>query len=255
MKFAPICPLPLMNDYGASDYHMALAHLMSNEGYAQWFRTAKGYKILDNSAIEKDQPVHGEHLIELALAYGFDELIIPDAPMDAERTIAHVHDYFIRNYQPPIKHMFVPQGSTLEEWFRCLNSVLNKFPWIDTIGLPKNLDKLGEGTRIQVCHMLSQGSISVRTKEWHLLGINNNPVELRTLSQFDWLRGCDSVLPIWLGQHGVKIHHELGLLIQRPEVHVDFLAYFDPFPELILQNLHIVRGWAEYGAESPGSAV
>lgn len=241
MKFAPICPVPLMNRYGHSDYHMGLAHLFKYQLYRNFFKGADGYKILDTGVIE-EEPVSNQRLIELGINYEFDEIILPDEPLNAITTVWKIKDFFDNTWdEQDIGLMAVPQGNTIQEWMDCYTYILeHEFP-IDSIGIPKSLDSFGDGVRRQVCYLIDHNR--PEGLKFHLLGIYNNPIELRSLIHFNWIRGCDSVLPIWLGQRGVELHEVKGLMIDRPQVKIDFEDGSDSFPYTINRNLRVVQWW------------
>lgn len=67
MRFAPIVPIKAMNITASFDTQMFLAHLcLESKEYVEKCKSARGYKILDNSYYERGKSMWGETLLRIA---------------------------------------------------------------------------------------------------------------------------------------------------------------------------------------------
>lgn len=255
MQVAIIAPIPLLYKYAIrSKYHMALAHLvLENLDYANFYRersAAGEYVILDNSIIELGEAVSIDIILEAAARIKAHEIILPDVYRDGMGTLNAIDRVFHHDAEKlkGYKLMAVPQGKTMSDWLYCYKKILRNFPQIDVIGIPKSTsmfedDTIGRDNLVQ--HLYSHGFVKY-DKEYHLLGVHNNPAEILVSSRHKWIRGVDTCLPVLCGQLGVSFHPKKGMLIDRPSNKPDFYNGTDLFPGLIDRNLKCMMAWSTY---------
>ena len=222
MKLASIVPQNYLELTAESDFHMALAHLVGEEGYevyTDFFRNRKegSFCILDNGVIEGN-PMPIETIIKKALLIGADEIVLPDAYKDASKTIKMVGaaiktlviHYGAHNW--PFKLMVVPQGETKEIWLECAKILLEEYgEYIDTIGIPKHLIDTADNrdARLFAIHDLAE-MVDLEGFEIHLLGCWKTPLEVLTIAKaseqgiIPTVRSCDSAIPYVYARHGLR---------------------------------------------------
>lgn len=246
MRVAHITPINYLTS--RTDYHMALTHLVleGNEKYINHFRClpSNDYIILDNSVIELGTAVSIEQVLEAAKIIGADEIILPDAFCDKDRTIELLNEIMStqKYHDIPYKMMAVPQGKTVEDWFECYNYILD-LPIIHTIGIPKVIDAIFPGGRLALLDFLDDYLLIDESKEYHLLGVWNNPIEIRWAATFDWIRGVDSSVAYVCGSRGIRFDPYAGA--EKPDCEWDF---YETVPEEalndVLYNMEVMEEWA-----------
>jgi hypothetical protein len=150
----------------------------------------------------------------------------------------------LKRLYPNMKLMVVPQWNNnmiLADWWVSF-LWLRHLPFIDTIGLPKFI----RGGRGVAAQRLEQEPELRLDKEFHLLGTWGNPLEVRDMTRYKWIRGVDSKAPVRFGQHGVALHPERGLLSDfRSEIPALNFAYSDdPMPVITDHNVRTYLTWA-----------
>ena len=252
MKFAIICPIPLLNEFAvASDYHMALTHLvLMNQQYTSFYkaRSLSGdYVILDNSIIELGNAVDILKLVEAAELIHATEIVLPDVYRNKDATLSAVHHALEKGKDRlnEYKLMAVPQGQNYAEWFECYHELIT-IKEIDVIGIPKVTSTFGDSDkgRIVLCDILDgKQRLGIGTdKEYHLLGVWNNPYpEIPKLSAFSWIRGVDTILPIQMGQRGISLSETR---FNRPQIKADFYDGHTGGNSLIIEsNIFKMLSW------------
>lgn len=254
MRAAVIAPTGLLKRYAArSRYHLCLAHLILQEGpYFQFYKETveRGeYVIMDNSIIE----LHGEPMPSHELLRAIDllhptEFVCQDFPRDPATTHfwAMNKGEELKKRYPDMKLMVVPQwgqGKVFADWWASF-LWLKELPFIDTIGLPKFI----RGGRSLAAHQIESNPVLHRDKEFHLLGTWGNPVEVRDMTRYKWIRGVDSKAPVRFGQQGIALHPERGLLggnaLRDAVPALDFNYADDPMPSITDHNVRTYLTWA-----------
>ncbi len=260
---APTTSLPMLCH--VRNVQMALTHKVLDQAdpnYALFYKNASrsSYVILDNSLWELGSSLEVGDLYRACEIIEPDELIIPDVFRDAEGTkwaFRNFRDAHMQNFRdrfPKLKFNVVIQGSNLTEWLDCYDYIATQ-PLIDTVSLPKVLDKdFGIGGRISMLNILETTN-RVKSKEYHLLGIWDNPIELLTVAtRHPWVRSVDSALPVHAALAEVKFDLINGYIkqpgINRPE------GYFElPFTRMLehlrstIWNIRAVDMWCNGGTE------
>lgn len=262
MKFANIVPITQLEKYGKlTEYHLVLTHLVQqSEEYTEFMRNrsdAGDFLLMDNSLIELGDAMKITDVLQAAKACRAHEIVLPDVFRNKDETlvaiesaIREVRDYFgykARHYG--YRLMAVPQGQNEEEWLSCLESILQKFPQVSTIGIPKvtNTFYTGDRGRIQLLVKLQELDVPKMYPhiQWHLLGIWNNPIELKHASYFKWVRGCDSSVGWAMAQQGIVLDPEEGALRPKEAV-IDFHSTNDKMPGVTAHNMVTMLGWAKH---------
>lgn len=223
-----ILPKRHLNLIKGNAIHMALAHLLGRKGYEAYTdfymneSINDSYVIMDNGVIEGDQRPMSE-LVEKALKYKMDELILPDVFCDgiasARKTLEAMEELKVIYAERPealkLRLMIVPQGESLYEWLECLKTIIDNAP-IDyhVVGIPKVLVKLlGNRARLQACELLEeQGYLRSIGFDVHLLGCHNNALEPKMIQSYAAqhfkyvsVRSCDSALPYVYARNNCRL--------------------------------------------------
>ncbi|OQX51434.1 MAG: hypothetical protein B5M53_11030 [Candidatus Cloacimonas sp. 4484_209] len=240
VAFIPPIKFLSLSHYG--DMYMILAPLCEYSQYIQFFRSVKGYKILDNGAYELEEKGVGlsfERVINLALKVDADEIVLTDYVYDSNRTLEAVKECVNlvkkRNLVNKFRLHAVPQGSSVEECLTCFNSLM-EMDEIDVIGLSKLsvpyifygntktpgyiansrkeiLKKIVNNKNYEIC---AKGIRLKGKKKWkkiHLLGAGPwLAYELSILKKYSFIRSVDTSMPIWYGIHGLKIDYNTGTI-------------------------------------------
>ncbi len=243
MKFAPVVPIAHLDLTLASDYHMALAHLiLKYPEYEDFYarRSDEGdFVLVDNGVIELGHPMLPEAVATAARRVKATEVVLPDAVEGYEANMAAFHNAI---NCPAIQELkskgtrlqFVPHGGTPEEIDRAVNIAIRS-GYVDTIGLGKPLMKVYSlgltAGRSDIAYRLD---LPCRGLAVHFLSFYT-PVELLGLQQDPAIRGCDSSLPILAAMHNVRMGGAYGLL-HRPRE-----WKFDPHVQLDEEQVDIAR--------------
>ena len=145
MQLAYIAPLSLLPYTLRSQYHLMLPQLVAIPVYAEMFRylcqTEGHHVILDNGAAEGyDTPF--EELLQIAMTFGVDEIVMPDIMGDSASTVRHAHS-FIRGWDDKDCNMplgIVAAGANVDEAYLTVKKVLAYYSSeISTIFIPRML--------------------------------------------------------------------------------------------------------------------
>ena len=217
----------------------------------QFYREASErgeYVILDNSIIELGQPMATDELLRAIDLIHPTEFVCQDYPRDPATTHfwAMEKGAELKKRYPDMKLMVVPQwgqGKVFEDWWASFLWLRN-LPFIDTIGLPKFI----RGGRGVAAQRLEQDPMLRLDKEFHLLGTWGNPVEVRDMTRYKWIRGVDSKAPVRFGQYGIALHPAVGLLggtaLRDAVPALDFNNPDDPMPSITDHNVVTYLIWA-----------
>lgn len=193
--------------------HLVLSHLLQDKTYRDFYmerREAGDYIILDNSAHENGIGEGAEKLLLQALALQPQELVVPDALEDAERTVEFASNA-LRTWfgfgrlsltDLPIRLMYVPQGKNLDEWSRCLTQLLSLHDAIAdysgtnyacTIGVSKDYGAWPGGLDALLTLLRPLSGIDI-----HLLGCGHDYWTPRILADKHSIRSVDTAKPfVW----------------------------------------------------------
>lgn len=203
MKLALITPIDLLDLAGLSDYHLILPHLFDNERYRRFYTDAVGFKILDNGAAEG---VHTDYheLHDLGLAFGVDEVVVPDVLGDCEATID-----LARRFEPHVRGEFryvgVAQGRTITDLVKCI-TYFEHCDWISTLALPRLINKMHRTQRFSLIEPIVK---EFKFDAIHCLGASEWIREVVAIDSLNVVRGMDTSLPVVLGLEGVACRDDI----------------------------------------------
>lgn len=221
LKMAAIVPQNFLEITAESKMHMALAHLVGEEAYAEYtyffkHRNKDSFCILDNGVIEGN-PMPIDIILERAALIQADEIVLPDAYKDAAKTIEMIDEaiQYIETHPDAYKCklMAVPQGASMEEWVDCAKQIIDKFgAFIHTIGIPKHLiDTCGQrDARLFAISSLKDEIPNIDSYDIHLLGCWKTPLEVLTIAKaseqgiIPEVRSCDSAIPYVYARSGLR---------------------------------------------------
>jgi hypothetical protein len=236
MKFAPIVPIPMLDEIAKDDYHMVLAPQLASHAYVYFYARHEGFKILDNGAAEGALTTT-QNLVRQAFAVGASEVIAPDIMETTGESIRLLRRF--TQQWPMLGTMSVLQGKTWEE--------LNKALWhameyeVVSLGLPKSLCKyLGPRARLRAAECIRRDYPDIPI---HCLGCSGDPQEARVLAQQGIVRGIDSSAPAVLGLQGKTI---ATARYTQTASHKAVPGFWDcGINDQVRANLDIFRAWCE----------
>lgn len=250
MKVAIIAPTRFLNRYSTTGYHLALAHMVLNDPeYRNFYQLRKvygDYIILDNSMVELDHPLEREQLVQACKLIEPAELILPDFLDDPPRTYtaAKVLPEFFHDQFPEMKLQVVPHwygSADLRHWIDNYNEICD-LEGIDVIGIRKGL----KSKRPDIVEWLDKNR--AEHVEHHLLGTWHWLKEVETMTHYSWIRGIDTKAPVRLGQAGIVLHPDEGLVVPQLRAAcppLDFDNRTDLFPIITQYNVNLFIDWAE----------
>lgn len=154
-----------------------------------------GFSILDNSVIELGGAVDLPMVRAAVEVSQPDVVVLPDVLENGQETRDAVFDawYDWSGSFGADNLMFVPQGSSLKDWLRCLENVMNKHPDIQWIGIPRNTTGRITETRAKLALTVKQLYPWVKV---HLLGFSDDMADdiRATLCSNVW--SIDSAVPL-----------------------------------------------------------
>ena len=228
-KVAHIVPVSCLKMTSNNQYHMCLAHLVSNDEYRQFFADmAKSGKfvLMDNGAAEGSQ-LSTDKLFEAYEKIQPTEIVLPDTLYEPGSTIEKARKFLSEMDKRGVHYrtMAVPQGRTLEEWEACAR-ILVKDTRIDSIGVSKflNIATQDRYVRFKACNILNNliKEYGRYDLEVHLLGCDEGPLVVKTIQQaFPFIRGCDSAFSYLQAQANKFMSLEDD---SRPAGTIDFIG-------------------------------
>lgn len=231
MKAALIPPIPNLDPFGRGDLHLLLAHLFKNKEYLHHYmqqRLGGAYLILDNSAHEFKTGVGAVELLNAALSVSAQEIVVPDVldqgPETVERAVEALETWYeneedtrIYNLNPVL--MYVPQGRDVEEYYQCMEELVQLHEYMakrkDTrrdfvLGISKDYDEW-PCTLMEILETVE----GVKDSLWedkeirmnvHLLGWSRNLWNLNTYARrFPWIRSTDSCRPFNYALNNIQL--------------------------------------------------
>lgn len=256
MRLALIPPLDLLDWTCQTDMQLMLPQLLGDERYRYTYRKhcedPDQYVILDNGAAEEQQ-VAGYRLLDIAMEYDVDEIVIPDKIADYLRTIEMLEGYISFLIDEKVgpdmfNFMFVAQGQNMREFQKSIEYAL-QHSYVTTIGLPRHAPTT-TGI-INIRHLLSRwfeknhGNEGVKI---HLLG--GSPYQPTELKNTPWpkiVRSHDTSSPFNFAYAGKVLR--LGNCVKRPVGYFglaanDFMAARDSAEGTCLEyNVQKLKEW------------
>lgn len=195
-----------------SGYHLTLAQELFTDIKYQRYYFAKSYEsnfiIVDNGAAEMGTALDFNEVLAAANSINADEVCLPDKLKDKEATLSMHYD----NYDkvPSRNRMVIPQGTSVKEWFECLEEMMEVFDFF-SVGIPKHLDDY-PGGRIFALDGLEKHGYH-KMFHVHLLGCHNSPLQevQQVVKKFPWVRGIDTAAPFGYAQYGQRINYSKHL--------------------------------------------
>jgi len=283
---SPVYDLELSDEM--SHLYMVLSWLCKEDPqYKSHFSNIKrnyndAYVILDNGMNENKMSSDSE-IISTAYEINADEIICPDAYLNADETIKRTKTFLDTHYDKYIKDKFnvmaVLQGFDNDSFLKCYNEFL-KDERISFLGVGyRNLMKpfkneienwkpsgintemlKQELTNDCYCYTMSRlyflknilnfDALKENDKSIHLLGIYN-PVELsfyKTIfndKELLYIRGCDSASPCQAAQANIPFDKQFGVK-DKPKALLDFDRRMDGnVNRLAKYNINIMKDWVK----------
>ncbi len=257
MKIAHIIPTKFLGSMlSRHDYFLALAHLITEDSeYADWHAAAskKGHYVMLDNGVEEGEKIDILTLLEAAERIGASELVLPDVFRDGDATIAStslaLEDAKIQEAASKgLKLAAVVHGKDRTSWLNCFD-IFNSDARINTVMIPKVLDDVwGYGGRFAACaYLQASGRTPVAGKEYHLLGVWTDPLEVYMHSVYNkWVRGLDTSLGFQAGYQEVSLSYltrEGGHKPKRPQAYFSIDTLTAMQSTLIKGNMALLDGW------------
>lgn len=214
VKVAHIVPPRWEGLFAKGEYSMALAHwVLLNDNYAKALRKVSGrYIILDNGVFEGEQ-LPSQKLREACEKIRADEVVLPDTRGNPKDTLEKSAKYL--QGTPANRVMFVPQATSLEGWFRCLDAWLNAWVsknWSEvftlTIGVSAPRTSLEDMTPKRAIRTVILQNVAEYGYPLHLLGVSDPKAfaysELPE-AKLAGVRGVDTSLAFALGANDILL--------------------------------------------------
>lgn len=183
--------------------HLLLAHDVVKEEnrdtYMNLFRNRLdlGLVILDNSVVELGHAVDPEMILLAAKITRPSHIVIPDAYLDADKTMALLNQHLSAMYKQcqklPNKPqlMYLPQGKTVGDFAACAAYYAHD-EQIGSWGIPRNIVEYhgSRKTAIMLCKDLNPSRMI------HMFGFSDDLVDDLICSQFPEVNSIDSAVPV-----------------------------------------------------------
>ena len=228
-KLALIPPFELLEYTDQTSVQLMLPHLTVNPvyeyTYQQHCKDENQYVILDNGEAEGiHYPTYA--LIDMALSFGVNELVIPDVIKDSSSTIKKANEFLLElnkrlEDDPKVGNlslMFVAQGSNAFEFLQSI-AWAAKQNEIHTIGIPRHALETCNDVSIRA-NLADFAMMEAPGKQMHLLGTAPWSItELRDYTWSDNVRSVDTSAPFNYAYANRKIR--LGSKVPRPKYYFD----------------------------------
>ena len=238
MHVATILGINYLHMAQDDDYHLCLAHLLTDEAYKAFFKekSRRGdIVMMDNGVVETGLPMEWSLLKELGSEIEATEIILPDRIYNMSETIKN-GEAAINNHDGDYDLLAVPQGRDFEEWRHCLNVML-QWP-VSTIGISKFIAPFAPAR----AYVLKQVPELIESdKNIHILGcisVSNEVIDLE--KKFPGrIRGIDSGIATICAQAGMTLS-SLAKSEDRLDIPLDFFAK-DLDISILIGNIYFWR--------------
>lgn len=252
MRIATISPVPLLKWSRTSNIHLILPELCYRSEYIAYVKEMKArgdYIILDNGAAEGQVPTWPK-LVQLAIEFEVDELVVPDVMLDAATTaeMARVfrgHAMEIKSSLPNVKFAGVVQGRNTQDWQRLLLEYLNGvlMDYISVYHFPRCMNWQYHNQRVRFLEAMWHSGWLPAEAQVHCLGASDWIKEVVALAALP-IRSMDTSKPVVFGlaRHEIEFHPED---IQRQDDFFNLTADLVQ-EEYIDHNVFTYYGWAGF---------
>lgn len=215
MKHAVIANPRIYEDYHElikRPFQFLLGHeMLESDSYLSTARQMRQYGcfiMIDNGAAELGSATLDDFpdIVQAALNIDADEIVLPDALRDAQKTIEMTTEQ--AHLVPPKRRVVVPQGTNWAEWIDCFLELHKQVQFV-TVGIPKHAEAW-EGGRIAGLKLLKHLGYDT-IYNIHLLGTYGQPIqEIYQLSQAygPLIRSFDTGASCSYTQAGVNMFHQ-----------------------------------------------
>lgn len=249
MRTGLIPPRGLENFALRSKFHLALAipELMDRRVYGGMYTravTLGDFVVLDNGLAE-GRPASSEALLTYAKRIRAQEVVLPDALRNTEKTLELVTTFF-KNYAPlDHNYMAVVQGKNIMELRYSIDQYC-RMPYVHTLGIPRHLLETIETKSCRIDLATWIYDTYPNRFDIHFLG--TNPVwlsEIRFASKYTpFVRSVDSSMPFSYTLAGEELATTTKQ-ITRPPKYFDIDWSRRVQGELLRKNIETFMEWAD----------
>lgn len=256
MEVALIPPYSMLHVLEGRKYRMLLPECLKHNAYRRAYpKDDQCFTILDNGMFEGNAMSY-EGLIELAIQYDVDEIVMPDVRGDGEKTLSLV-DEFLEVYcsmkfedkTPGL--MIVAQTPTVDDIAKFITSAIyleqKHFGrgGVFTYGIPR---RLAEGSsdpdmRVNIADWLQ---VMAPRNPVHLLGFARTGIHHENFNELVMLSGrvrsIDTDAPFVWGTRSASLEHD-NMSLERPLNYFQLPAFrFDR--GVTMDNIDVLDRWA-----------
>lgn len=233
LNFYPLGPTAFLNKLlgPTYPYHMVLAqHLYDDDftptDYFMYFRrraALPGYHIILDNGVYEGKKVTYDYLLRATMELNPHVVILPDTPHQMGATLegGEAFKALLKKYKWKGQTMTVvhAEPGNLEQFVHAYMEAAKQSRWIGISRLTEDFGCLGGDAvcrRANFLTELSRRRTYQVTHHHHALGMRDGSLEeLKSLSDSNLVRSCDSSAPIWRGLHGIGMTSNGGF-------HTDF---------------------------------
>ena len=254
MRLALIPPIELLDTTARTDMQLMLPHLIESDAYTYTYKKhcddPDQFVILDNGEAEGER-IGIDNLLDIAIDFGVDELVLPDVIMDADETqlkSATALNWIKRRFETDgvawdFSFMFVAQGKSYKEFIESAFWAASNSQ-IQTIGLPRHMIKTCNDPEARIS---LADTLQLSGKAVHLLG--GSPYYPNELDDYVWpscVRSTDTSAPFnyaYADRYLAELQSGESY-VKRPEMYFDLpVEQFDE--DMTKQNIDQLIRWTQ----------
>jgi hypothetical protein len=250
MKLATIAPTQFLKEFcGLTNYQLVLAQeYVRDDVMASFYRIAALFGdtiILDNGAYELGESIPLVELAKIAEDLNPKWVMLPDARFDSVKTIHLVKEALKVFRDSPYNLMAIPQGRDLQDILNCYQR-LSEFPEISGFGIYEEIGDVAKvGNRYHFCKLLEERKLVKKEYYYHMLGMEEDLVITRALTEFDWIGGIDSAKPVVYGLHHMDVENVncYTAYPHRPKNYFNLDQIDEEAEHMIISNINKLANW------------
>ena len=227
MKLAFECPTTLLNEIQPlADFDWILTHLvLSDEAYANFYKSSKRFKVLDNSVNENLEPCTLEDIKDASDIVNPDLIVAPDFLGESEKTMESIKEalklFPKKSVLPVLQGKDPLEALSMAKQLVEMDFSLISVPYDICSSRSDTLNFMAMG-RLEVIDTLRLAGINTKI---HLLGVTT----LEELSLYDKdtrVVSVDTGSPIVNGLRGIKYFRDT--LLDKTTSSMDRMSQGDP---------------------------
>jgi len=237
------------------DFHLILSRYLKNANYRMLTESLVNrgdFVMLDNYDEKRKDITDDETLIKDAIDLKVNEIIVPDVLGDSKKTFENFErfseKYALLLLKNNIHLVGVVHGKTVEEYLLAFQQLF-QYPHCACLAIPDELGVYFAGGRMEFLSEIKRQNYDF--KPIHMLGVWENPIEIKNLARQGIARSLDTTSPIWMALCGKYFSYKDGATGKLPKSNPDdyFLAK-DTLNIRMMHNLGCAKRWSENNGKS-----